>query len=77
MEPAHVYFEEFKKLKEENAQLVEDRDIWENKLYFANGECSNLRSQLQEKEDVIVRQKVALDEGVTKRKRLDRDLKAS
>lgn len=42
VEPALVSFEEFKKLKEENAQLVKDRDIWENKFYFANGECSKL-----------------------------------
>lgn len=54
MELAHVSFEEFKKLNEENAQLVKYRDIWENKFYFAIGQCSKLRSQLQEKEDVIV-----------------------
>ncbi|XP_050896899.1 uncharacterized protein LOC127103708 [Lathyrus oleraceus] len=39
VKPAHDSFEEFKKLKEENAQLVKYRDIWENKFYFANGEC--------------------------------------
>lgn len=61
VEPAHVSFEEFKNLKEENTQLVKDKDIWEIKSYFANGECSKLRSQLQEKEDMIVRQKVALE----------------
>lgn len=55
MGPAHVSFEKFKKLKAKKSQLVKDRDIWKNKFYFANGECSKLRSQLQEKEDVIVR----------------------
>ncbi|XP_050897636.1 uncharacterized protein LOC127104494 [Lathyrus oleraceus] len=77
VEPAHVSFEEFKKLKEESTQLMKDTYIWENKLYFANEECSKLRSQLQEKEDMTVRQKVALEQGVAKRQRLDRDLKAS
>ncbi|KAI5445542.1 hypothetical protein KIW84_013683 [Lathyrus oleraceus] len=53
MGPARVSFEEFKKLKAKNSQLVKDRDIWKNKFYFVNGECSKLCSQLQEKEDVI------------------------
>lgn len=77
VEPSHVAFEEFKKLKEENVQFVKDIDVWENKFYFANGEYSKLCSQLQEKEDVIVRQSVSLEEGVSKRQRVDRDRKAS